>query len=393
MEFKPWPYFTENEIQAVVNVLKSGKVNQWNGSEIQSFELEFAQYIGTNYAVALANGSLALDIALEALEIKAGDEVIVTPRSFMASVSCVALRGAIPVFVDIDSVSQNITFENIAKATTPKTKAVIAVNLAGWPCELDRIQSFCKEKNIFLVEDCAQAHGAEYKGRKAGSFGDCAIFSFCQDKIMTTGGEGGMLVTDNEKIFQRVWSFKDHGKEYSKVHSLDYPQGFRWLVSSLGTNARMTEMQAAIGRIMLPKLDKWVKKRREFAELFNEAFAGTPGIRLTIPDSDVSHSYYRYYVFVNEEELAKEWDRDRLLEQLNQRGIPCNTGICPEIYREEVFNSIPYRIASKNGEQFLPIAKMLGKTSLAFMVHPTLDIGCIEYTIQNVKSILAEAVR
>jgi len=260
MDFAPWPYCEDDEIQAVVNVLKSGKINQWTGQEVNAFEEEFARYMGSDYAIALANGSLALDLALRAFGIGEEDEVIVTPRSFVASVSCVALKGAIPVFADVDSVSQNITLASISKAVTSKTKAVIAVHLAGWPCELDKIKSFCEKRGIALIEDCAQAHGAEYKGKKAGSFGDCAIFSFCQDKIMTTGGEGGMLVTDNKEIWEKVWSYKDHGKNYDKVFSQNQATGFKWLVTDFGTNCRMTEMQAAMGRVILRKLDKWVEK-------------------------------------------------------------------------------------------------------------------------------------
>ncbi|MCP4723125.1 MAG: DegT/DnrJ/EryC1/StrS aminotransferase family protein, partial [Desulfobacteraceae bacterium] len=302
MNFAPWPYFEDDEIEAATKVLRSGNVNQWTGNEIAAFEKEFAHYIGTDYSVAIANGSLALDLALAALNIGKGDEVIVTPRSFIASVSCVILRGAVPVFVDVDPVSQNITLETISNAVTAKTKAVIAVNLAGWPCELDKISSFCRQKGIVLIEDCAQSHGAMYKGKKVGSFGDCAVFSFCQDKIMTTGGEGGMLVTNNKEIWERVWSYKDHGKNFEKVFAKNQTPGFKWLASRFGTNCRMTEMQAAIGRVQLKKLDEQVKKRRRFADLFNRAFDGIPGLRTTIPGDGAYHSYYKYYVFINPEE-------------------------------------------------------------------------------------------
>ena len=388
MDFATWPYFDEDEVQAVVNVLKSGKVNQWTGNEVNTFEREFAQYLGSDYAVALANGSLALDLALIAFGIGRGDEVIVTPRSFVASASCVPLRGAIPVFVDVDPVSQNITLETIVNAVTPQTKAIIAVHLGGWPCEVDKIKSFCEQKGIVLIEDCAQAHGSAYNGQKAGSFGDCSIFSFCQDKIMTTGGEGGMLVTNNRRIWERVWSYKDHGKDYSKVFSQNHVPGFRWLVSSFGTNCRMTEMQAAIGRVQLRKLDEQVKKRRQFADLFNQAFENVPGLRTTIPDEAVYHSYYKYYVFANPDELKESWSRDALLEELNHKGIPCNAGICPEIYREEAFESCEYKPISR-----LPVAKQLGETSMVFFVHPTLEIKSIHYVIDQVKMVMEKAVK
>ncbi|MDA3791452.1 MAG: DegT/DnrJ/EryC1/StrS aminotransferase family protein [Desulfobacula sp.] len=396
MDFAPWPYFEDDEIQAAVSVLKSGKVNQWTGNEINTFEKEFSQYIGCDYSIALANGSLALDLALSAFDIGNGDEVIVTPRSFVASVSCVALRGAVPVFVDVDSVSQNITVETISKAITSRTKAVIAVHLNGWSCEVDKIKLFCEQKGIVLIEDCAQSHGAEYKGKKTGSFGDCSIFSFCQDKIMSTGGEGGMLLTNNREIWERVWSYKDHGKNYTKVISKNHASGFKWLIDSFGTNCRMTEMQAAIGRVLLGKLDDQVKKRREFADLFNQAFDGIQGLRTTIPASNVYHSYYKYYVFINPDELKKDWNKTTALEILNNKGIPCNSGICPEIYREKAFESCAYEIhGSKKDKPILslPVAKLLGETSMVFLVHPTLDIKSIHYVIDQVKMVMEKACR
>ena len=396
MDFSPWPYFSDDEIQAVVNVLKSGKINQWTGNEVTAFEEEFSRYIGSDYAIALANGSLALDIALLAFNIGKGDEVIVTPRSFVASASCIALRGAIPVFVDVDPVSQNITLETISKAFSSKTKAVIAVNLGGWPCDLKRIKLFCEHHRIVLIEDCAQAIGAKLDGKRVGTFGDCAIFSFCQDKIMTTGGEGGMLVTNNRDFWEKVWSYKDHGKDYNAAFHQEHKPGFRWLVNSFGTNCRMTEMQAAMGRVILRKVDGWVKKRREFASLYNKAFNTIPGLRTTLPEVDVYHSYYKYYVFINQNELKLSCNRNDIIDSLNKAGVPCNTGICPEIYREKVFKKGLYKIydAKKNkGDSYLPVARQLGETSIMLMVHPTLMPESIHYVIDQVKLAMERAVR
>lgn len=396
MNFAPWPYFDNDEIQAAVNVLKSGNVNQWTGDEINLFEKEFSQYVDIDYAIALANGSLALDIALRIYNINPGDEVIVSPRSFVASASCVSLRGATPVFVDVDPVSQNISLDTISRAVNKRTKAVIAVNLAGWPCELDRIKQFCELNGIVLIEDCAQAHGASYKGQKAGSFGDCSIFSFCQDKIMTTGGEGGMLLTNKKDVWEKAWSYKDHGKNYPKTFESNPAFGFRWLVDSFGTNCRMTEIQAAIGRVMLTKLDAWVVKRREYANLFNRHLENVPGLRITVPDEHTYHSYYKYYVFINPDALKTGWDRDTVLKALNEKGIPCNTGICPEIYLEEAFASCPIKIqngTAVNSLIRLPVAKRLGETSMMFMIHPTLELDTIEFVIEQIKKIMKKAVR
>jgi dTDP-4-amino-4,6-dideoxygalactose transaminase len=396
MEFAPWPYFSDDEIQAVVNVLKSGRINQWTGNEINAFEKEFSHYIGTNHAVAIANGSLALDLALMALNIGKGDEVIVTPRSFVASAGCVALRGAIPVFVDVDPVSQNITPETVSKAVSKKTKAVIAVNLAGWPCDLKRIKSLCEQNKIFLIEDCAQSLGAKFEGNMAGSFGDCAIFSFCQDKIMTTGGEGGMLVTNNPDIWEKVWSYKDHGKNFDTVFRKDHQPGFKWLVDSFGTNCRMTEMQAAMGRVMLKKVDGWVRKRREFAGWYEKVFKTIPGLRAPIPEEEVYHSYYKYYVFINQALLKKSWNRTAIINALNELGIPCNTGVCPELYREKAFNTCKYKIRGGKRDKsgpYLPVARQLGETSIMFMVHPTLKPESVHYILDQVALVMGKACK
>lgn len=385
--YPPWPFFEEDEISAVLNVLKSGKVNQWTGTEVTSLEKEFAQYLGVGHAIALANGSVALDVALSVLGIGPGDEVIVTPRSFMASAGCIVLRGATPIFVDVDPDSQNITVEAVEGAVTPKTKAVIAVHLAGWPCEMEALKTLCSRQGLYLVEDCAQAHGAKIGGKPAGSFGDFAAFSFCQDKIMTTGGEGGMLVTNNEELWRRAWSFKDHGKDYDAVFHHEHPDGFRWLVKSFGTNYRMTEMQAAIGRIQLRKLDAWVAKRRRLASILTEGFKEFEVLRVTCPPEHVYHSYYKYYVFVEPKKLNKEWSRDRILALLAGKGIPCGTGICPEIYLEKAFHDGVWR-TGEGGRKRLEVSKQLGETSLMFQVHPTLEESDMHFIVKQVAGVL-----
>jgi len=279
----PWPYFERDEINAVVAVLKSGKVNYWTGDEGRLFEKEFAAFAGCNHAVALANGTVALELALYALGIGPGDEVIVTSRTFIASASCVIMRGATPVMADIDPVSQNITAETIKAAITPKTKAIIAVHLAGWPCDMDPILKLAKKHSLKVIEDCAQAHGATYKGRPVGSMGDAGAFSFCQDKIMTTGGEGGMLTTNDEEVWRKAWEYKDHGKGYDAVYNRRHSPGFRWLHESFGTNLRMTEMQSTLGRTALAKLPTWVATRRRHAGILNSRLSQLEALRTTIP--------------------------------------------------------------------------------------------------------------
>ncbi|TYO92007.1 DegT/DnrJ/EryC1/StrS family aminotransferase [Desulfallas thermosapovorans] len=381
--FAPWPYFAADEIAAAGDVLKSGKVNYWTGEEGREFEREFASFTGCRYAVAVANGTVALELALYALGVGPGDEVIVTSRTFIASASCAVMRGATPVMADVDPVSQNITAETIARCITPRTRAIIAVHLAGWPCDMDSILDLARAKGLYVIEDCAQSHGATYKGRPVGSLGDVAAFSFCQDKIMTTGGEGGMLATNNREIWEKAWSFKDHGKSYDAVYNRQHPPGFRWVHESFGTNWRLTEMQSAIGRVILKKLPEWVETRRRNASILTRCFSRLPALRVTVPPGDVGHAYYKYYTFVRPEKLKGGWDRDRIMAAINAEGIPCFSGSCSEIYLEKAFDKEGLRPAER-----LPVAKELGETSLMFLVHPTLSEEDMYDTCQAVEKVL-----
>lgn len=376
-QFSPWPSFTQEEADAVSQVLLSNKVNYWTGTECRNFEKEFAAWAGTDYAVALANGTLALDVALQAMGIGEGDEVIVTPRSFIASVSTVVNAGAIPVFADVDNNTGNISATTIAPKITDKTKAIICVHLAGWPCDMDEIMALAKQHNLWVIEDCAQAHGAKYKGKPVGSIGHVGAWSFCQDKIMTTGGEGGMVTTNDKALWQKMWEYKDHGKNYDSIYHKQHPPGFRWLHDSFGTNWRMMEMQAVIGRIQLKKMAEWTKIRTQNAKILRDAltqFAGEQQF-LRIPDiefhqvmgGDSVHAYYKYYVYVRPENLPENINRDSILNALNEKKIPCFSGSCSEIYLEKAFDNHPSRPKAR-----LTVAKELGETSLMFLIHPTL---------------------
>lgn len=382
----PWPSFDDAEIEAAAAVLRSGKVSYWTGREGRAFEAEFARFVGCRHAVAMSSGSAALESALAALQIGPGDEVIVTARSFVASASCCVMRGAVPVFADVDPISGNLTPETIWAAITDRTKAIIAVHLAGWPCEMDPIMELAAGRGLYVIEDCAQAHGATYKGRTVGSFGHAAAFSFCQDKILTTGGEGGMLTTSDPAVWQAAWSFKDHGKDYDAAHRRDESGVFRWVHESVGTNYRMTEMQAAIGRSMLRKLPDWLATRRQHAGMFNSQLGPMPQLRIAVPPGHLGHSYYKYYVFVRPERLRPDWSRDRIVRALQAEGIPCGSGICPEIYREKAFEESRSRCT-----QPLPVAKELGEVSLMLLVHPTLSRRDILDTCRALQKVLTAA--
>ncbi|MDT8421226.1 MAG: DegT/DnrJ/EryC1/StrS aminotransferase family protein [Desulfuromonadales bacterium] len=386
--FAPWPSFTEDEIVAVREVLLSNQVNYWTGSEGRAFEKEYATYTGSKYAIAVANGTVALELALYALGIGYGDEVITTSRTFIASASCIVMRGATPVMADVDPQSQNLTAETIRAVLTPRTRAIIAVHLAGWPCDMDAITALAREYNLKVIEDCAQAHGAEYKGRPVGSLGDVGAFSFCQDKILSTGGEGGMLVTNDESLWKKAWAFKDHGKDYDTVNNRQHPPGFRWLHGSFGTNWRLTEMQSAIGRVILRKLPGWVEARRRNAALLTESFQDLPALRVTVPPGDLCHSYYKYYVFVRPERLQDGWDRDRVMNAICAEGVPCYSGSCSEIYLEKAFAD-----AGLQPEERLPVAKQLGDTSLMFLVHPTLSLDDMRQFADVVTRVVSAATK
>lgn len=387
--FPPWPFYQPEEINAAMTVLKSGKVNYWTGEEGRCFEREFADFVGSRYAVAVANGTVALELALYALGIGHGDEVVTTSRTFIASASAVVMRGAVPVVADVDPETQNLTAETVRKVLTNRTRAIIAVHLAGWPCEMDDLKDLARRYRFKIIEDCAQAHGATYKGLPVGSLGDVGAFSFCQDKILSTGGEGGMLTTDSEKLWERAWAFKDHGKNYRAVYERKHPPGFRWLHESFGTNWRMTEMQAAIGRIALQRLPSWLRARRRNAAILTDCFKKIPALRVTEPSEHIGHAYYKYYVFVRPAFLKKGWGRDRLIKAINAAGIPCFSGSCSEIYLEKAFDAC-YRGESRPLRRF-PVAKELGETSLMFLVHPTLSEADMVDTCRAVEMVMAKA--
>jgi dTDP-4-amino-4,6-dideoxygalactose transaminase len=381
-----WPSFSQEEAAAVQNVILSNKVNYWTGTECREFEKEFAAWVGTEYAVAVSNGTLALDLALKALGISPGDEVIVTPRTFFASASCIVNAGAIPVFADVDRDSQNITAETVKAVLTPRTRAIICVHLAGWPCDMDPIMALAEQHGLFVIEDCAQAHGARYKGRMVGSIGHIGAWSFCQDKIMTTGGEGGMVTTNSKKWWSTMWSFKDHGKSWEAMYERAHAPGYRWVHEAFGTNWRMLETQAVLGRVQLRKMPLWTAQRRANAEKIAAVCQHSAVVRVPVIPADVEHAFYKFYVFVEPDKLAEGWTRDRIVHDIAERGVPCTQGSCSELYLEKAFDHTGYRPKLR-----LPVAQELGETSLMFLVHPSLTDEDVERTCDVVADVLSHA--
>jgi len=381
--FSPWPSYTEEEAEAVKKVLLSNKVNYWTGNECREFETEFASWVGCDYAIALGNGTLALDLALKALGVGEGDEVVTTPRTFLASASSIVTAGASPVFADVDLNSQAITADSIEAVLTPKTKAVIVVHLAGMPAEMDAIMALSELHGFYVIEDCAQAHGAKYKGRSVGTIGHIGAWSFCQDKIMTTGGEGGMVTTNDKTLWSTMWSYKDHGKSFDAIYNREHPPGFRWLHESFGTNWRMTELQAAIGRIQLARMGTWTAQRQENAAKIDKAVTDLSVVRRVDVPEYIEHAEYKHYLFVVREKLTKGWTRDRIIDEILARGVPVYQGSCSEVYLEKAFDKTPWRPV-----RGLPNAIHLGKDSLMFLVHPTLTDSEVLKTCSVIREVL-----
>ncbi len=377
-----WPFYAEDEIEAVADVLRSGRVNQWTGDSVARFQEACTDRFEGGHGIALANGSVALELALLAFGVGAGDEVIVTPRSFVASASCVRLVGATPVFADVDRQSGNLTAETIRAVVTSRTKAIIPVHLAGWPCDMPEIMELAHSYGLRVIEDCAQAHGAEIDGKPVGSFGDAAAFSFCQDKIISTGGEGGFTSFRNEDEWMRAWSFKDHGKSWAKVNMPNTGTGFRWLHDSVGTNWRLTGPQAAIGLKQLEKLDAWREARTRNAMIWAGALAEVPGVEVPLPERRFRHALYKLYALLTGDNPQAQ--RDEIMRRASGAGLRVFSGSCSEVYLEDAFSDLP--------KPDLPNARSLGQRSLMLEVHPTLRPELLERRAAALAEIIREVL-
>lgn len=387
-DFPVWPSFDADQIQVAASVLASGQVNSWTGTETKTFESEFSFWSGCKYSVAISNGSLALSAAYLSLGLSKGDEIITTPRTFIATASSAVLLGAIPVFADVDSVSGAITAATIAPLISSRTKAIAVVHLGGWPADMPAICDLARAHDIAVIEDCAQAHGARINGQSVGSFGDVAAWSFCQDKILTTAGEGGMVSTSRPELWDAMWAFKDHGKTHEAVFGLEHPPGFRWLHDRFGSNFRLTELQSAIGRIQLQRLPEWTTIRTRNALFLAEALRELPAVRVPLPPEHLTHAWYKFYAFVQSEALADGWSRDRILSEIAALGYPALCGSCSEIYLEKCFQDAGLAPAER-----LPVSRELGETSLMFLVHPTITPEQMAGYAQAVRSVVQKACR
>lgn len=388
MLLAPWPYFDTDQITAAKRVLSSGQVNTWTGEETKAFEQEFATWCGTSQAIAMSNGSLALSAAYLAIGLGSGDELITSPRTFIATASSAVLLKAKPVFADVDANSGAISVSTVESLITPRTKAIVVVHLGGWPADMQAICDLARAHNIAVIEDCAQAHGACINGQSVGSFGDLSAWSFCQEKIISTAGEGGMITTSRPDLWDAVWSFKDHGKTHKAVFGREHPPGFRWLHERFGSNFRLTELQSAIGRIQLQHLPEWTAIRTRNAVLLAEALSDLPAVRVPLPPEHLTHAWYKFYAYVKPDALADGWSRDRILSEIESLGYPALSGSCSEIYLEKCFQD-----AGLAPPERLPVARVLGETSLMFLVHPTITLEQMEGYAQAVRSVVQQACR
>ncbi|UOR15177.1 DegT/DnrJ/EryC1/StrS family aminotransferase [Qipengyuania aquimaris] len=365
-----WPRHEQDEIDAACAVLASGKVNGLvHGEQTTAFASEFAEYIGMPHGFCVANGTVALEVALRALGIGPGDEVIVPARSFFATASAVLAVGASPAFADVLADTHNIDPASIERLIGPQTKAIICVHLGGLPAEMPRICEISDEHGLFVIEDCAQAHGASIDGRKAGAWGDAAAFSFCTDKIMSTGGEGGLCLFRDGDACERGWSYKDHGKSRAKMQDgQGIPGQFRYVCTQPGTNFRMTEMQAAIGRRQLHNLPGWLDRRRSNAAILEETLRLDPRIRLQRQEQGYEHAWYKFnFTLVDPLHEPVEDLRAQLIAKMLATGVAIGTGTCPDMSSERAFDGMGVK---RDGH--LEVARDLGRRSLMLQVDHTL---------------------
>ncbi len=355
------PQIGDDEVEAVARVLRS----KWlaHGPEVEAFEKEFAQYIGVEEGAAVSNGTVALVLAMKALGIGPGDEVIVPNYTFVSTATSVLMVGAKPVFAEVEWDTFNISVEDVAKRISSRTKAVVAVHLFGHPADVKALRELADDKGIYLIEDAAQAHGAEAYGRKVGSWGHVAIFSFYATKNMTTG-EGGIVVSNDREVIRRVKLLRNHGQVSRYVHEV------------LGGNYRMTSFQAAIGRQQLKKLDAMNESRRRNAFKLSRRLGELRGIELPVERSWAKHVYHLYAVKI------VEADRDCVRRCMVERGIEVGVHYPMALTEQPLFRKLGY------GDLEYPVSKRLSRVELSLPVHPGLSDEDIEYIASSLRQCL-----
>ncbi len=364
----------QDDIQAVVDVLKSDFLT--TGPKIAEFEQTVADYVGAKYAVAISNGTSALHAACFAAGIGPGDEVITTPLTFAASANCVLYCGGTPVFADVDTKTYNIDPDDIRRKITDRTKAIIAVHLAGQPCDMDAIHSIAREHGLIVIEDGAHALGSVYKGKKVGSLSDMTTFSFHPVKPITTG-EGGMIVTDNEDFYKKMVLFRSHGitRDDSMMTRNDGPWFYQQF--DLGYNYRITDIQCALGCSQMKKLDRFLARRKEIVARYNEAFADCDNIITPYQLSDTESGWHLYIVQV------KNCDRRQVFENMREKGIGVNVHYIP-VYMHPYYQEHGYEnVHCANAEEIY-------SHIISLPLYPGLTSEQQDYVIDTLKSLCEE---
>jgi len=372
------PFLGGEEISAVERVLRSGRLSQ--GSYVEAFESAFADFIGVEHAIAVSSGTAALHIALLAAGIGEGDEVITTPFTFIATANAILFVGAKPVFVDVREDDFNIDVEKVKDAITERTKAIIPVHLYGQPCDMKAIADLAEDHNLHVIEDACQAHGAEFAGKKVGSFGTAGCFSFYPTKNMTTG-EGGMLTTNSKEIAKKARMLRNHGSSARYMHEI------------LGFNMRMTDISAAIGIEQLKKLPYFTKRRRENAEYLTERLKGIRGIVTPVVKERRTHVFNQYTIRVvgDEEAYGDDGDdgaegnrgeegvnRDDLARMLTERGVEVGIYYPTPVHKQPLYRKLGYDCS-------LDVSERLSAEVLSLPVHPGVGKEDLDYIVDIIK--------
>jgi len=359
------PDITEKEIQAVVSVLQTPNLSL--GPKLSEFEKNFAKYIGVKHAVAVNSGTSGLHLCIRALDVKDGDEVITTPFSFIASSNCILFERAKPVFVDIREDTLNIDEDRIEEKITSKTKAILAVDVFGYPCDMPKITKIARKHGLKVIEDACEAIGAEINGKKSGSFGDCAVFAFYPNKQMTTG-EGGMLVTNDDKIASLARSMRNQGRD----------EGMKWLAHDrLGYNYRLSDINCALGIEQLKRIDEILKKREKVAGIYAYKFLDFAEIVLPPAGTrDIRRSWFVYVV------RLKGGPRDQVIERLKEKGVGCNSYF-PPIHLQPFYQR---EFGFKAGD--FPVTEKIAQQTIALPFYSNLDREKIGYVADNLKQII-----
>ena len=381
MPQKDWPNFSSKLIYNVGKILNSGKINYTTGSHGKKFEKEFSNFIGNRYSIAICNGTVALEVAIKSLKLPKNSEILVPARSFFSSASCIVNTGHKPIFVDVDLVTQNICLKDIKKKITSRTKALICVHLGGLPCSMSKIKRITNKNKIKIIEDCSQAHGASINGKQVGSFGDIATWSFCNDKIISTLGEGGMISTNNKKIFEFSKRYINHG---SVVRKKKNSEKFEYNKDYFGTNLRLTEIQSYSGSYQLKNLKSIQKKREKISKDYFKLISMYQNyFDVYYPSSDIKSAWYRFYFFIKKDIKFNKKLRFKIIQKFKKKKLKCFTGSCPEIYLEKAFKNFTLHKSKR-----LNNCKILGETSLALDVNHTLSNIQHKNNLNKMKSIL-----